>query len=302
MKVYFEVKRWSRLGNWMFQYATARSLSSDVACLVEHEELIPLMRKEEWFRNLEYVTGVPDSSFVYEEKTFAYQPIVYPLGTTKLVIKGWFQTQKYFNEDVVRRLFAPSEQLRSCLMSKYAHELRHPEVTSIHVRRGDYLKYPESFPFVGKGYLRDAVARVINRTGTRDMPFVVLSDDVPWCRTFFTERSFKGLRFSFSDADSPVDDMMLASLCKNNIISNSSFGWWGAWLNAHPGKKVFAPSPWLGIMFAKENAAREADMFSAVEFVRVRHLWLRNLKGWLNWRRKALRIWLGALRRRVWKK
>ncbi len=298
MKVYFEVKRWSRLGNWMFQYAAAKSLSKDVACLVEHEELIPLMRKEVWFRDLEYVTSAPDGSFVYEEKTFAYQPILYPRGTTNLVIKGWFQTQKYFDEDVVRRLFAPGEELRGRLMSKYADELRHPEVTSIHVRRGDYLKYPESFPFVGRGYLRDAVARVINRTGTRDMPFVVLSDDIPWCRTFFTGRSFKGLRFRFSDANSPVEDMVLASLCKNNIISNSSFGWWGAWLNAHPGKKVFAPSPWLGIIFAKENAAREADMFNAVEFVRVRHLWLRNLKGWLNWRRKTLRICLGAFRRK----
>jgi hypothetical protein len=74
---------------------------------------------------------------------------------------------------------------------------------------------------------------------------VVLSDDIPWCRTYFS-----GRRFTFIDGQSPAEDFFLMSACANHIISNSSFSWWGAWLGINPAKRVIAPRDWFTGEFA----------------------------------------------------
>jgi hypothetical protein len=74
-----------------------------------------------------------------------------------------------------------------------------------------------------------------------DTLFVVFSDDIDWCKSVF-----KGDNFIFITNEQDYVDLYLMSLCKNNIIANSSFSWWGSWLNKNEGKKVIAPSKWFG--------------------------------------------------------
>ena len=111
----------------------------------------------------------------------------------------------------------------------------------VSVRRGDYLRLPHRHPFVGRGFLRRALEAFPEGTG-----YLVCSDDLPWCRRFFTPRRFPGRRFWFVEGMSPLRQLWAQSLCAHNVISNSSFSWWGAWLNATPGRRVLAPTRWFG--------------------------------------------------------
>jgi hypothetical protein len=81
--------------------------------------------------------------------------------------------------------------------------------------------------------------------------FYVFSDDIEWCKNFFSDI----LDFEFISGNNEIRDLYLMSSCENNIIANSSFSWWGAWLNKNPNKKVIAPSVWFGP--AKKNVITE---------------------------------------------
>ena len=70
---------------------------------------------------------------------------------------------------------------------------------------------------------------------------MVFSDDLDWCK-----ETFLGNRFTFISGNRDYQDLFLMSMCKNNIIANSSFSWWGAWLNTNLNKKVIAPKKWFG--------------------------------------------------------
>ena len=71
--------------------------------------------------------------------------------------------------------------------------------------------------------------------------FIIFSDDIKWCKN-----NFIGDKFTFIEGEKDYIDLWLMSLCNHNIIANSSFSWWGAWLNQNPNKKVIAPINWFG--------------------------------------------------------
>lgn len=75
----------------------------------------------------------------------------------------------------------------------------------------------------------------------RDKKYLIISDDIDWCK-----RNFKGANFYFVDDEDPIIDLYIQTLCDNNIISNSTFSWWGAWLNPNKDKVVVCPDPWFG--------------------------------------------------------
>ena len=75
----------------------------------------------------------------------------------------------------------------------------------------------------------------------RGYKFVIFSDDIPWCK-----ENFIGDNFTFIDGEEDYIDLYLMSVCEHNIIANSSFSWWGAYLNTNITKKVIAPKEWFG--------------------------------------------------------
>ena len=98
------------------------------------------------------------------------------------------------------------------------------------------MKMMYNHPFCGLTYYKNAVECI-----GENEKFIVVSDDIKWCKEHL---KFKNI--IFVENSSPVIDLFIQSLCQNNIISNSSFSWWGAFLNNNPGKKVIAPANWFG--------------------------------------------------------
>ena len=161
--------------------------------------------------------------------------------------KGFYQSEKYFKEveEDVRKAFtfdcsqANSESKRLAeLIKADAHAV------ALHVRRGDYHS-PKFYKLYGSvctlEYYQAAVERVLKVDPKAH--FYLFSDDPNWVREHINLPNA-----TVVDCNRGKDswqDMMLMSFCKHNIICNSTFSWWGAWLNSNPAKFVIAPAQWL---------------------------------------------------------
>jgi hypothetical protein len=145
---------------------------------------------------------------------------------------GFFQSEKYFpNREFILNLFEPSQEIKKYLENKYGDVSKS---TSLHVRRGDYTSQPTYHPPCTVKYYEKALTNFQGNV-------LVFSDDIEWCK-----KTFIGDRFIFVNGNLDYQELFLMSMCENNIIANSSFSWWGAWLNTNPYKKVIAPSEWFG--------------------------------------------------------
>lgn len=174
------------------------------------------------------------TSRLYREPSFSYKKIPYEGG---LDIIGYFQSEKYFEdcELSIRKYFALRDDLQKIVDEKY-EKYEDCRTASIHVRRGDYLNYPDTHPLCNGKYYNDAIKmfRTVDK-------FLVFSDDPDWCRQNFN----LGI-CDIIEGNPDYIDMALMAKCDNNIIANSSFSWWGAWLNPNPNKVVIAPKDWFG--------------------------------------------------------
>lgn len=148
---------------------------------------------------------------------------------------GYFQSEKYFfdKSEYIRRDLRMTEYMRSKLYEKYGNLYNH---ISLHVRRTDYLTSGNGFhPVQPISYYENAIKLLSSYER-----LLIFSDDINWCKS--------NLRFDnsvFIEQSSNVEDLWLMSLCRDNIIANSSFSWWGAWLNENENKKVIAPIKWF---------------------------------------------------------
>jgi hypothetical protein len=147
---------------------------------------------------------------------------------------GFFQSEKYFkhNEEHIRHLFQPSDEIQRVLNAHNTDQT----VCSIHVRRGDYTKFPGYHPPITLDYIMQAVEEI----GKVDK-YIIFSDDMVWC-----ENNIKLNNCRYVSGFKDYIDLFLQTKATHNIISNSSFSWWGAWLNSNPNKKVVAPAKWFG--------------------------------------------------------
>lgn len=103
---------------------------------------------------------------------------------------------------------------------------------AIHLRRGDYVQHPLYVNLASTGYYAQAIERFPNRK------FLIFSDDIPFAKTYF-----EGDLFAFDESTSVMESFNTMASCDSQIIANSSFSWWCAYLNPHPAKKVIAPEP-----------------------------------------------------------
>lgn len=228
-----------RLGNNLFQLGAALCLSSEITICVplENEYELTLKYKDTFFKGFPILNYIPDSISIYEESFYHYSEIPYAIGTD-LIITGYFQSYKYLNRDRVLEQFAIDKDTMEFIQLTYPKILE-GGFTSIHVRRGDYLKALHKHPFCGRNYYLKA----INLIGENEN-FIVVSDDITWCKN-----NLKLKNIIYVENTSPIIDLYIQSSCDNNIISNSSFSWWGAYLNDNDSKKVIMPSMWFGYRF-----------------------------------------------------
>ncbi len=148
-------------------------------------------------------------------------------------LDGYWQSEKYFFDisDIIRAELQPNEDIRSNLFKVYNPQNN----VSIHIRRTDYLTSNGYHPVQTIEYYTNALDII----GSVDK-ILIFSDDIEWCK--------ENLRYHnmiFVEGLSDVEDLWLMSMCDHNIIANSSFSWWGAWLNQNPKKKIVAPKLWL---------------------------------------------------------
>ena len=262
MRVWMHAQHGTRMGNWMFQYAAALSLSDDVGCWVEEDKLAEKMRKCSWLADLPFTRERPkDAEEWTEERLFVFKPVAFDRGKD-LILTGLYQNSRYFATDKVRKAFGPKEADIQRLREEYHEAFSHPDLTSIGVRRGDYMHCPHEFPFVGERYYLEAIGRFSDVSN-----FLICSDDIEWCKGFFNDERFLGKRFYFSRAKSVDDDIALPALCKNNILANSTFSWWGGYLNDNPGKRTIAPSRWLGTKYKKQGVDWSDVYYEGTEII-----------------------------------
>jgi glycosyltransferase involved in cell wall biosynthesis len=226
------------LGNMLFQIAAGYSLSKkhNTKYLIhpEHSGTLhgsPRKYLADIFSKLEVVDSVQSFTTI-KEQDFGYTPLrIESIGDC--ILDGHFQSYKYFQDYVedIRELFAPTQDKVAHLLSKYDIQ----NSVSLHVRRGDYLTLSDYHYNLSLGYYTNAIDYFSGYN------FTVFSDDIEWCKNVFT-----GNNFTFVEGTSDVEDLYLMSLCKHNIIANSTFSWWGAMLNRSIDKQVVCPDKWFG--------------------------------------------------------
>jgi hypothetical protein len=155
---------------------------------------------------------------------------------------GYWQNQCYIKpiESILVNEFVPNNEI----LGKDIELLNNIDISnsiSIHVRRGDYLSIKSNqsiFCSCTLEYYKTAIDIV--RQNVDSPRFFVFSDDIKWVK-----ENFEGNNFFFVDGNSAISDMYFMSKCKHNIIANSTFSWWGAWLNQNKNKLVIAPKNWF---------------------------------------------------------
>jgi len=156
----------------------------------------------------------------------------------ELYLDGLFQTQEYFAHirDIIVKDFALKDAL-SVKAELYMSLIKNSDSVSIHIRRGDFINLGWCLEL---DYYERAVKLISDRYPTSS--FFVFSDDLNWCKehlTFLKNPTF------VEGAKSEVEDLELMKNCKHNIIPNSTFSWWAAWLNQNSDKIVIAPKQWF---------------------------------------------------------
>ncbi|MFW5794981.1 MAG: alpha-1,2-fucosyltransferase [Bacillota bacterium] len=167
---------------------------------------------------------------IYQEPNFFYDPInqIY----LQMCLKGWFQSYKYLDKNLIARKFKPKQEILNYIRNKYSYLFNNETtLTSIHVRRTDYFA-SDDHKVLEMEYYTPAINRINNNT----TKFVVFSDDIEWCKN-----NFIGDKFVFIEGEEDYVDLFFMTLCHNNIIGNSTFSWWGAYLNNKSNKNVICP-------------------------------------------------------------
>jgi hypothetical protein len=163
-------------------------------------------------------------------------------------IKGYFQSYKYFEnqEDLIREIFSfPIESLderNSVLLSKLQSET----TISVHIRRGDYVTNKKTQQFHGNcnlEYYLNAISLLASKN--KEFTLVFFSDDNQWVKEQFETLTYSKIFVDHNTNQNSWIDMFLMSFCSHNIIANSSFSWWAAYLNKYSDKIVIAPKKWF---------------------------------------------------------
>lgn len=230
------------LGNQMFQaaHALAQGKKNNVPVRFKCESWTPMQGKQtpeyknNIFRKLDFnwvdlpLNRVQEGPWEYSEIEADW--------TRPTEFYGYFQSSKNFlgYDDYIREMYEPNQEFIQEMCEKYP-QLHQDNTLSIHIRLGDYTNNPHIHPSISVEYINRALSEI----GEYSHVFV-FSEDKRWI-----ENNLSLPNMTVVDEDD-WKEMWMISLCKNNINSNSTFSWWGAFLNKNQNKKVVAPSIWFG--------------------------------------------------------
>ena len=163
---------------------------------------------------------------------------------------GYFGNQKYFSEieDIIRQEFTLKESFNSD-NEKFLSLIKDSNSISIHIRRGDYINN-NYFAELHLDYYREAINYM--ESCYPDSTYFIFSDDMTWVKENL-KLDVETIIVDINDSETDYMELMLMAACQHNIIANSTFSWWGAWLNNNPKKIVIAPKIWYGNALAQTN-------------------------------------------------
>lgn len=238
------VKLMGGMCNYIFQIACtyAYSLKHNKKCIFTTDDSVVVHRhinnyKNNILKNVDFLNSYNFKNFkIFQENGFHYTEIPYIEGDVYL--SGYFQSHKYFSdyEKEIKELFSYPIEMVDQMKLKFK-DLLSKESCSIHVRRGDYVKQPQYHPVQSMNYYMKSIKKIgIDKT------FLVFSDDIIWCKENFPKLD----NFHFIEGQKDYEDFLLMTLCNHNIIANSSFSWWSAFLNKNNNSKIIIPKQWFG--------------------------------------------------------
>lgn len=237
MKISIELQ--GGLGNQLFQIFTAYSYSLHYGCeLVLPYRLLTVNRKTYWDNFLEdfriYLGELRGER--YEEVGFGYLEI--PQFKEDMILRGYFQSYKYFEEDVILRFFVKKQEE---VRRKYG-SLFDKRTVGVHFRLGDYKGLVDYHPILSCGYYEECLKRV---DVERVLYFCEVGDnELVWGMVSRFNREF-GIEFmKVRDEIEDWEQLLIMSCCDVNIIANSTFSWWGGYLGRG---MVYYPSRWFGM-------------------------------------------------------
>lgn len=277
------------LGNQMFQYAYAKALQQkghevkiDITAfetyklhggfqLDKYTIDLKVSSKEEnrkFYNNSNFFKILKKLGFDFS-KTIKEKNLLFDGNFLKIednsYLDGYFQSEKYFKNirDILLEQFILKDE-----MSNYAKEISHMILeiaysVSLHVRRGDFTNSTNVniHGICSLDYYQKAINMLNDRSS--NMTYFIFSDDIAWVK-----KNLKIENAIYLDSKGkriPHEDMYLMSLCNHNIIANSSFSWWGAWLNKNEEKIVIAPNRW----FADDDMQKQSKDIVSQSWVKI---------------------------------
>ena len=173
----------------------------------------------------------------------------------QVYLDGYFQSEKCFKpvSGIIHEEFTFKQPLENEYLLNIQYRVESSKSVSLHFRRGDYIMNPKTSKFHGVcsiAYYQKAVEKIAEKISSPSL--FIFSDDIPWVKTHF--KSKFPMIFVEQSNEELHSDFRLMSLCKHNIIANSSYSWWAAWLNANPEKIVVAPRQWYKNKRRQEQA------------------------------------------------
>jgi hypothetical protein len=258
------------LGNQMFQYAAGRCLADlnktelklDVtgftdykfrnfdllkfnirATIASDEEIRRLLPSHNFQKAFQYLKPKRNRNY-YREKYFHFDENFQRLGSN-VYVKGYFQSEKCFlpaKDNIKQDFLFKQDVLKG--MQDFTANLNGEKSVSVHIRRGDISEDSGSFIYHGvlsADYYYQAIQLIQSKLPNPH--FYFFSDDIQWVKDNLQVPG--AVYVSGEITKNHIEDLYLMSQCRHNIIANSSFSWWGAWLNDNPDKIVIAPKKWF---------------------------------------------------------
>jgi hypothetical protein len=260
---YKKIGHFGRLGNQMFQFAStygiANKLGYNIAFPLENTEVpnieefkdgvtrkvyFDLPRIFNLSGNIIKPINEIKTKYQAQEPHFHFSDKLFTIPD-ECDLSGYYQSEEYFihcQEDI-RRLFTFKKEVSQLAKEKFP-KLDYKTV-SIHIRVGDYIGLQDYHPICSPEYYHKAIQYFLDD----NYYFLIFSDNIEYSKNIFGESE----NILYINGNTAEVDMCMMSMCNHNIIANSSFSWWSAWLNINMDKKVVAPKKWFGPAYYFQN-------------------------------------------------
>ena len=255
--MYVSCKLKGGLGNQLFQIFTTINY-----CLENNSQLVFLdcdqtegstLRHTYWNTLFKNQFKLVDESFfrknqftMYMEPKFQYN--ILPKFDMNVVFNGYFQSSKYFLDirDKIITIMNSNKEIAKEVETQFNNITSDKPLVSLHVRRTDYVKLNTIHHNQSENYYKHSIYIIKNKLKVNSIKLVVFSDDIPYCEENIMKWIDDNDDIIYIKNNTDYVDLLLMSKFKYNIIANSSFSWWGAYLNNNIDKLVIAPLTWFG--------------------------------------------------------